>query len=116
MAQDRLEKNLFRDLLPALFHQPPHRLAMFPEGDWFPGEAGTPRWSASLPMALPRRDGVHLFGIRWSDALVSPGRHEQMLMTRYDPRDLSRIWVRRSDGRHVEARYKNLANPSCVPS
>jgi putative transposase len=59
---------------------------------------------------LPRRDGVHLFGIRyWSDALVSLlGRHEQKLMTRYDPRDLSRVWVRRPDGRHVEARYKNL--------
>jgi putative transposase len=60
---------------------------------------------------LPRRDGVHLFGIRyWSDALVSLlGRHQQKLMTRYDPRDLSRVWVRRPDGRHVEARYKNLA-------
>jgi putative transposase len=60
---------------------------------------------------MPRRDGVHLFGIRyWSDALVSLlGRHEQKLMTRYDPRDLSRVWVRRPDGRHVEARYKTLA-------
>lgn len=60
---------------------------------------------------LPRRDGVHLFNIRyWSDALVSLlGRYEQRLMTRYDPRDLSRVWVRHPDGRHVEARYKNLA-------
>ena len=33
MAQDRLEKDLFRDLLPTLFHQPRHRPAMFPEGD-----------------------------------------------------------------------------------
>ena len=29
-------------------------------------------------------------------------------MIRYDPRDLSRVWIRRPDGRHVEARYKNL--------
>jgi putative transposase len=60
---------------------------------------------------LPRRDGIRLFGIRyWSDALVNLlGRHEQKLMTRYDPRDLSRVWVRRPNGRHVEARYKNLA-------
>jgi putative transposase len=59
---------------------------------------------------LPRRDGFHLFNIRyWSDALVRLlGRHEQKLMVRYDPRDLSRVWVRRPDGRHVEARYKNL--------
>jgi putative transposase len=59
---------------------------------------------------LPRRDGFHLFGIRyWSDALLSLlGCHEQKLMMRYDPRDLSRVWIRRPDGRHVEARYKNL--------
>jgi putative transposase len=59
---------------------------------------------------LPRRDGCHLFGIRyWSDALLNLlGRHEEKLMVRYDPRDLSRVWIRRPDGRHVEARYKNL--------
>ena len=63
---------------------------------------------------LPRRDGVHVFGIRyWSDALVSLlGRYEQKLMTRYDPRDLSRVWIRHPDGRHVEARYRNLARES----
>jgi putative transposase len=61
-------------------------------------------------MRLPRRDGFHLFNVRyWSDALVKLlGRHEQKLMVRYDPRDLSRVWIRRPDGRHVEARYKNL--------
>lgn len=59
---------------------------------------------------LPRRDGFHVFSIRyWSDALVNLlGRYDQKLMVRYDPRDLSRVWVRRPDGRHVEARYKNL--------
>lgn len=63
-------------------------------------------------MRLPRRDGFHLFNIRyWSDALVTLlGRHEQKLMVRYDPRNLSRVWIRRPDGRHVEARYKNLGN------
>jgi putative transposase len=61
-------------------------------------------------MRQPRRDGFHLFNVRyWSDALVSLlGRHEQKLLVRYDPRDLSRVWIRRPDGRHVEARYKNL--------
>jgi len=41
---------------------------------------------------LPRRDGFHLFNTRYrSDALVKLlGRHEQKLMVRYDPRDLSR--------------------------
>lgn len=61
-------------------------------------------------MRLPRRDGFHLFNIRyWSDALVKfLGRHEQKLAVRYDPRDLSRVWIRAPGGRHVEARYKNL--------
>jgi putative transposase len=30
---------------------------------------------------------------------------------KYDPRDLSRIFIRQSDGRFVEARYRNLAHP-----
>lgn len=58
-----------------------------------------------------RRDGIHLFDIRyWSDALIDLlGRHELKLQVRYDPRDLSRIYVRRPDGRIIEAQYKNLA-------
>ena len=58
-----------------------------------------------------RRDGIHLFDIRyWSDALIDLlGRHEMKLQVRYDPRDLSRVYVRRPDGRIIEAQYKNLA-------
>lgn len=58
-----------------------------------------------------RRDGIHLFDIRyWSDALIDLlGRHEAKLQVRYDPRDLSRVYVRRPDGRFIEAQYKNLA-------
>lgn len=58
-----------------------------------------------------RRDGVHLFDIRyWSDTLIDLlGRHETKLQVRYDPRDLSCIYVKRPDGGIVEAHYKNLA-------
>jgi putative transposase len=58
-----------------------------------------------------RRDGIHLFDIRyWSDTLIDLlGRHEMKLQVRYDPRDLSRVYVRRPDGRIIEAHYKNLA-------
>ena len=31
---------------------------------------------------------------------------------KYDPRDLSRIFVRRPDGGYIEARYRNLAYPA----
>ena len=34
------------------------------------------------------------------------------MLLKYDPRDLSRIFVRRPDGSYVEARYRNLAYPA----
>ena len=55
-----------------------------------------------------RRDGVHLFGIHyWSDALTQfIGREDGKLQVRYDPRDLSRVYVRLpGEDRYVEANY-----------
>jgi len=57
---------------------------------------------------LVRRDGVHLFGIRyWSDALTQfIGRDIGKLQVRYDPRDLSSVYVRLpGEDRYVEANY-----------
>jgi putative transposase len=72
-------------------------------------------WVSFLPEAprLLRRDGIHLFGIRyWAAALSQDvGRVEQKLAVRYDPRDLSHVFVRRANGHFVEARYRNLAHP-----
>jgi putative transposase len=64
-----------------------------------------------LKRRAARRDGIHLFDIRyWSDALIDLlGNHELKLQIRFDPRDLSRIYVQRPDGRIIEAQYKNLA-------
>lgn len=61
-----------------------------------------------------RRDGVHLFGITyWSDVFTMMiGRTKSPLTLKYDPRDLSKIWFRRTDGRWIEARYRNLRYPS----
>jgi putative transposase len=72
-------------------------------------------WVAFLPeerRAL-RRDGVHLFGIRyWSPALAQDvGRADQPLTVRYDPRDISRVFVRRPNGSFVETRYRHLGYP-----
>ena len=60
-----------------------------------------------------RRDGIHLFQIRyWSDALAGHiGRCDGKVVVRYDPRDLSVIWVELDGGRYAEARYRNLEIP-----
>ena len=60
-----------------------------------------------------RRDGIHLFDLRyWSDALAGyVGRRDGRVVVRYDPRDLSAVWVELDGGRCVEARYRNLEIP-----
>jgi putative transposase len=73
-------------------------------------------WVAFLPeqTRLLRRDGIHLFGIRYWTPVLSQdvGRSPQKLTVRYDPRDLSRVFVRRSNNHFVEARYRDLAHPA----
>jgi putative transposase len=61
-----------------------------------------------------RRDGIHFCNIRyWSDALGADlGQVKGKLLIKYDPRDLSRIFVRRPSGSFVEARYRNLSWPA----
>lgn len=72
-------------------------------------------WVGFLPERprLLRRDGIHLFGIRyWAPVLSQDvGRSTHKLTVRYDPRDLSHVFVRRRNGHFVEARYRNLAHP-----
>jgi putative transposase len=69
-------------------------------------------WVSFLPEERRqlRRDGIHLFGIRyWASALAPDvGRADDRLAVRYDPRDLSRVFVRRPNGHFVEARYRSL--------
>lgn len=57
-----------------------------------------------------RPDGIHLFGLRyWSPALSQDvGRFKQRLLVKYDPRDMSRVFVRRASGNFVEARYADV--------
>jgi putative transposase len=73
-------------------------------------------WVSFLPEEerTLRRDGIHFCHIRyWSDALAADvGHAEGKLLIKYDPRDLSRIFVRRPSGRFVEARYRNLSWPA----
>lgn len=60
-----------------------------------------------------RPTGIHLFGLRyWSAALSADvGRTKRRLLVKYDPRDMSRVFVRRPSGNFVEARYADLTLP-----
>lgn len=60
-----------------------------------------------------RRDGVHLFGLRYWDDVLSgwAGRMQSRFRVRYDPRDLSCIFVQGPDGTHWPIRFADLARP-----
>ena len=60
-----------------------------------------------------QRDGLHLFHIRyWSDELRwLMGATQDKLTVKYDPRDLSRVFVRGREG-YVEARPADLTRPA----
>ncbi|KQZ21664.1 MULTISPECIES: Mu transposase C-terminal domain-containing protein [Mesorhizobium] len=69
-------------------------------------------WISFLPETerTLRPTGIHLFHIRyWSPALSADlGRTKARLIVKYDPRDLSRVFVRRPSGNFVEARYADV--------
>jgi len=63
----------------------------------------------------PRRDGIELFRLSyWHDALTAIAAHGgPKLPVRYDPRDMSRVWLRPPGEReHLELRLKDLRRPA----
>ena len=72
-------------------------------------------WVAFLPEQERklRPDGIHLFGLKyWSSVLTADvGRVTQKMLVKYDPRDLSRIFVLRPSGHFIEARYGDITLP-----
>lgn len=72
-------------------------------------------WLTFLPEQerILRPTGIHIFGLRyWSAALSADvGRVKRRLLVKYDPRDMSRVFVRRPSGNFVEARYADLTLP-----
>ena len=69
-----------------------------------------------LPSAkrMVRRDGIHLFGLRYWDDVLSlwAGRRDRQLRVSYDPRDLSTILVRSPEGQRYPVRFADLRHPS----
>jgi putative transposase len=66
--------------------------------------------------AVPRlvqRDGIHFHQIRyWDNVLTSwAGRLKKPLWVKYDPRNLSRVYVRDPDGKHWPLPYADLRQP-----
>jgi putative transposase len=60
-----------------------------------------------------RRDGIHFYNIRYWDNVLSPwaGRLREPLLVKYDPRNLSRIYVQDPCGRHWPVPYADLRQP-----
>jgi putative transposase len=73
-------------------------------------------WVSFLPdeRRQLRPDGLHLFGLKyWHGALARDvGRTNQQILVRYDPRDISRVFVARPSGRFIEARWQDLTLPA----
>jgi putative transposase len=93
---------------------------------WEENEASTPLrmprdrmafWASFLPDAYRklRPDGIWIHDLPyWSNALSAEvGRHARDLLIKYDPRDVSRIFVQHPSTRHfIEARARNLGFPA----
>lgn len=66
-----------------------------------------------LERRLIRRDGVSLHSIHyWSDVLRSWIGESQRVIVRYDPRDLSRIYLLAPTGQYYDLSYRDLRRPS----
>ncbi len=62
---------------------------------------------------LIRRDGIRLFNIHYmSDVLTAmAGRSGKAALIKYDPRDLSKVYLRDNDGHYWEIPYRDLRLP-----
>jgi putative transposase len=65
-----------------------------------------------LQQRLVRRDGVALHSIRyWADVLSTWVGDLHKMIVRYDPRDLSRIYLLGPDGTYYDLPYRDLRHP-----
>jgi putative transposase len=112
------------------YHQRIHRgLQRAPIAVWreFIGEAPLrmPRdrmafWVSFLPEARRklRPDGVHMFGSLkyWHGALATDlARSGREVVVKYDPRNISKVFVGRPSGHFVEAHWSDLTWPAVSP-
>lgn len=62
---------------------------------------------------LIRRDGIRMFHLHYWDNVLSPlaGRSQQRFIVKYDPRDLSRVYLRDQKGDYWTIPYRDLGAP-----
>ena len=60
-----------------------------------------------------QKTGVQLFGFEYASPQLRAQhiRRKSKLRVKYDPRDISRVWVQVSPGNFVEARWRQLGQP-----
>ena len=60
-----------------------------------------------------RRDGIRMFNLHYWDNVLSPlaGRSQQRFIVKYDPRDLSRVYLRDEKGDYWTIPYRDLGAP-----
>lgn len=65
-----------------------------------------------LERRLVRREGISLHSIHyWSDVLTNWIGEKGKFLVRYDPRDLSRIYLRSPGGDYVDLSYRDIRRP-----
>lgn len=65
-----------------------------------------------LERRLVRRDGLSLHSIHyWSDVLSAWIGEKERMIVRYDPRDLSRVYVRAPNGEYLDVPYRDVRRP-----
>jgi putative transposase len=130
MTLDEVERWLGHAIV-GVYHRELHRgIGMPPLTAWARGLTGdetTPGRGEPQPIADPRRffidflplarrlvrrEGVFLHSIGyWSDVLRAWVGHEAQMLVRYDPRDLSRIYLLGPDGAYYDLAYRDLRRP-----
>lgn len=66
-----------------------------------------------IEQRLVRREGVSLHSIHyWSDVLTTWVGDRQKMIVRFDPRDLSRIYLLGPDGTYYDLAYRDLRHPA----
>lgn len=130
MTIDELERWLTLAIT-GLYHGTVHRvLGVAPQAAWHRGLLGDPMTPGCgepptvsdhrrflidfLPLErrLIRRDGISVHSIHyWSDILRTWIGEPQKMIVRYDPRDLSRVYLLAPDGQYYDLHYRDLRRP-----
>jgi len=130
MTIDELERWLAHAIA-GIYHCTVHRaLGTTPLAAWergILGDADTP--GRGEPVSVPderrflidflpierrliRREGISLHSIHyWSNVLTTWIGERQKMIVRYDPRDLSRIYLLGPDGRYYDLSYRDVRRP-----